>query len=119
MSADFGLAVRIAALYAAAFAGNGLYLTFYPIWLAERGFPAAEIGLIIGPAGKNIRSMQETFECKISIEDGGMCTITGVNSDSDPSTRGIHSNAVSPAWTSTTRAAMASNTSGSMRPASP
>ncbi|WP_293868813.1 MFS transporter [uncultured Alsobacter sp.] len=48
MSADLGLAVRIAALYAAAFAGNGLYLTFYPIWLADRGFPAAEIGLIIG-----------------------------------------------------------------------
>jgi PPP family 3-phenylpropionic acid transporter len=48
MSADLGLAVRIAALYAAAFAGNGLYLTFYPIWLSERGFPAAEIGLILG-----------------------------------------------------------------------
>lgn len=48
MSADLGLAIRIAALYAAAFAGNGLYLTFYPIWLSDRGFPAAEIGLIIG-----------------------------------------------------------------------
>jgi polyribonucleotide nucleotidyltransferase len=43
--------------------------------------PQEKIGLIIGPAGKNIRAMQENFECKISIEDGGLCTITGVNSD--------------------------------------
>ena len=39
--------------------------------------PPDKIGLIIGPGGKNIRSMQEEYECKISIEDGGMCTITG------------------------------------------
>jgi len=43
--------------------------------------PPDKIGLIIGPGGKNIRSMQEEYECKISIEDGGMCTITGVNGE--------------------------------------
>ncbi len=43
--------------------------------------PSDKIGLIIGPGGKNIRSMQETYECKISIEDGGMCTVTGVNGE--------------------------------------
>jgi polyribonucleotide nucleotidyltransferase len=43
--------------------------------------PSEKIGLVIGPAGKNIRQMQEQFECKISIEDGGLCTITGVNAD--------------------------------------
>lgn len=43
--------------------------------------PPDKIGLIIGPGGKNIRSMQETYECKISIEDSGMCTVTGVNGE--------------------------------------
>jgi len=43
--------------------------------------PPDKIGLIIGPGGKNIRAMQEEFECKISIEDGGMCTITGTNGE--------------------------------------
>ena len=43
--------------------------------------PNEKIGLIIGPGGKNIRAMQENFECKISVEDGGMCTVTGVNAE--------------------------------------
>ncbi|MCC7397694.1 MAG: polyribonucleotide nucleotidyltransferase [Planctomycetes bacterium] len=43
--------------------------------------PSEKIGLIIGPGGKNIRSLQEQFECKISIEDGGRCTIAGLNSE--------------------------------------
>jgi|GEM_PF-14248 len=43
--------------------------------------PSEKIGLIIGPGGKNIRSMQEEYEVKISIEDNGMCTITGVNGE--------------------------------------
>jgi polyribonucleotide nucleotidyltransferase len=43
--------------------------------------PNDKIGMIIGPGGKNIRAMQETYECKISIEDGGLCTITGLNSE--------------------------------------
>jgi len=43
--------------------------------------PSEKIGLIIGPGGKNIRSMQEEYEVKISIEDSGMCTITGVNGE--------------------------------------
>ncbi len=41
--------------------------------------PQEKIGLVIGPAGKNIRAMQEQYECKISIEDGGLCTVTGLN----------------------------------------
>ncbi|MEQ1632378.1 MAG: polyribonucleotide nucleotidyltransferase, partial [Planctomycetota bacterium] len=43
--------------------------------------PQEKIGMIIGPAGKNIRGMQEQFEVRISIEDGGLCTVTGVNAD--------------------------------------
>src|SRR5262245_54659937 len=43
--------------------------------------PTEKIGLVIGPGGKNIRQLQETFECKISIEDGGLCTITGLNAE--------------------------------------
>jgi polyribonucleotide nucleotidyltransferase len=43
--------------------------------------PNEKIGLIIGPGGKNIRQLQEQFECKISIEDSGLCTITGVNAE--------------------------------------
>jgi polyribonucleotide nucleotidyltransferase len=43
--------------------------------------PSEKIGLIIGPGGKNIRSMQEEYEVKISIEDSGLCTITGVNGE--------------------------------------
>jgi polyribonucleotide nucleotidyltransferase len=40
--------------------------------------PPDKIGLVIGPAGKNIRQLQEQFECRISIEDGGLCTVTGL-----------------------------------------
>jgi polyribonucleotide nucleotidyltransferase len=43
--------------------------------------PQEKIGMIIGPAGKNIRGMQEQFEVRISIEDGGLCTVTGVNAE--------------------------------------
>jgi polyribonucleotide nucleotidyltransferase len=43
--------------------------------------PNEKIGLIIGPGGKNIRAMQENFECKISVEDGGICTVTGANAE--------------------------------------
>lgn len=43
--------------------------------------PNDKIGMIIGPGGKNIRAMQETYECRISIEDSGLCTITGLNSE--------------------------------------
>ncbi|MCA8949629.1 MAG: polyribonucleotide nucleotidyltransferase, partial [Planctomycetes bacterium] len=40
--------------------------------------PPDKIGTVIGPGGKNIRMLQEQYECKISIEDSGLCTITGV-----------------------------------------
>jgi len=43
--------------------------------------PPDKIGTIIGPGGKNIRMLQETYECKISIEDSGLCTITGLVGD--------------------------------------
>ncbi|MEC7584199.1 MAG: polyribonucleotide nucleotidyltransferase [Planctomycetota bacterium] len=43
--------------------------------------PQDKIGVVIGPAGKNIRAMQEDYECKISIEDGGLCTVTGLNAE--------------------------------------
>ena len=42
--------------------------------------PQDRIGMVIGPAGRNIRAMQEEYEVKISIEDNGMCTVAGVNS---------------------------------------
>ena len=43
--------------------------------------PNEKIGLIIGPGGKNIRQMQEDFECKIAIEDSGLCTVTGLDAE--------------------------------------
>ncbi|MCA8973880.1 MAG: polyribonucleotide nucleotidyltransferase, partial [Planctomycetes bacterium] len=43
--------------------------------------PADKIGMIIGPGGKNIRNLQEQYECKIAIEDSGLCTITGLNGE--------------------------------------
>jgi polyribonucleotide nucleotidyltransferase len=43
--------------------------------------PVDKIGAVIGPAGRNIRALQEDYEVKISIEDTGMVTICGVNGE--------------------------------------
>ncbi|MCE5238826.1 polyribonucleotide nucleotidyltransferase [bacterium] len=40
-----------------------------------------QIGLIIGPGGKNIRRMQEEYEVNIDVEDDGTVLIFGTNPD--------------------------------------
>lgn len=48
MSPDATIALRIAVLYAAAFASMGFFQPFFPIWLDGRGFSPADIGVILG-----------------------------------------------------------------------
>jgi len=43
----FALSVRFAGYYGAVFLALGIYLPFWPVWLAERGLAAAEIGLLL------------------------------------------------------------------------
>ena len=39
--------VRLSALYGACFAGIGIYMPFFPVWLETRGLDASAIGLIL------------------------------------------------------------------------
>ena len=48
------MALRLAFFYAAAFGFVGVWLPFWPVWLADRGLTAAEIGLLIS-AGAWVR----------------------------------------------------------------
>ena len=43
----FGLAPRLAALYAAIFILAGIQLPFLPLWLKAKGLDAATIGLVL------------------------------------------------------------------------
>jgi PPP family 3-phenylpropionic acid transporter len=43
----FGLSARFAGYYGAVFLALGVYLPFWPVWLAERGLTAADIGLLL------------------------------------------------------------------------
>ncbi len=40
-----------------------------------------KIGMVIGPGGKNIRKLQETYETKIDVEDDGTVLVFGEDSD--------------------------------------
>ncbi len=42
------IAIRLAAFYAAQFLVVGIYIPFWPIWLASRGLSIQEIGLLVG-----------------------------------------------------------------------
>jgi PPP family 3-phenylpropionic acid transporter len=42
-----GPAVRLAALYGACFAGIGVYMPFFPVWLETRGLDPSTIGVIL------------------------------------------------------------------------
>ena len=42
-----GAAIRLAAYYAALFAAVGVQLPFWPVWLADRGLGAAQIGVVV------------------------------------------------------------------------
>jgi PPP family 3-phenylpropionic acid transporter len=48
------MGLRTAAFYAAVFGGFGVHLPFWPLWLADRGLSAAEIG-VFGAAGMAAR----------------------------------------------------------------
>jgi PPP family 3-phenylpropionic acid transporter len=47
---DDGFAVRMAMLYAAAFAFSGIQLPFLPVWLEAKGLNSREIGLVLAAA---------------------------------------------------------------------
>ena len=47
---DDGFALRMALLYAAAFAFSGIQLPFLPVWLEAKGLDAREIGLVLAAA---------------------------------------------------------------------
>jgi polyribonucleotide nucleotidyltransferase len=43
--------------------------------------PVDKIGMLIGPGGKNIRGLQEQYECTIDVEEDGAVYVTGANPD--------------------------------------
>ena len=42
-----GPGLRLSALYGACFAGIGVYMPFFPMWLESRGLDASAIGVIL------------------------------------------------------------------------
>lgn len=42
-----GAALRLSGYYMALFAGVGIHLPFWPVWLADRGLDAAQIGMVL------------------------------------------------------------------------
>ena len=46
-SGSRGQSMRLSALYGACFAGIGIYMPFFPLWLETRGLDASTIGLIL------------------------------------------------------------------------
>ncbi len=42
------LSIRLALAYAAMFSWIGIYLPYWPVWLADRGMSAAQIGILLG-----------------------------------------------------------------------
>ncbi len=44
------LALPLALVYAATFMWVGIYLPYWPVWLAERGMTAAQVGMLLGVA---------------------------------------------------------------------
>ena len=49
--------------------------------IAQASIPVDMIGEFIGPGGKNIKGLSEKYECEISIDDDGSCTILGTDQD--------------------------------------
>ena len=47
--------------------------------ISQASIPVDNIGEFIGPGGKNIKKVQEQYECDVSIDDDGSCTILGQN----------------------------------------
>jgi PPP family 3-phenylpropionic acid transporter len=41
------LGLRLSLLHAASFVGVGIYLSFFPVWLASRGLDATTIGFVL------------------------------------------------------------------------
>jgi len=50
-------------------------LSVYAPKIGQSLIPVDMIGEFIGPGGKNIKGLQEKFECDISIDDDGSCTV--------------------------------------------
>jgi len=50
--------------------------------IGQASIPVDMIGEFIGPGGKNIKGLSEKYECEISIDDDGSCTILSSDQDS-------------------------------------
>ena len=66
---------------AAAIAEPRKELSQYAPRLLRLQIPVAKIGALIGPGGKNIRRMIETYEVEIDVEDDGSVFIGGVDAE--------------------------------------
>lgn len=45
---DFRLALRLSIVYVAIFVWMGVYLPYWPVWLAHRGLSPSEVGILLG-----------------------------------------------------------------------
>jgi len=45
--------------------------------IGQASIPVDRIGDFIGPGGKNIKAISAEYECEVSVEDDGMCVVTG------------------------------------------
>ncbi|MBC8257186.1 MAG: polyribonucleotide nucleotidyltransferase [Candidatus Marinimicrobia bacterium] len=49
--------------------------------IGQSSIPVDRIGDFIGPGGKNIKAISAEYECEVSVEDDGMCVVSGQNQD--------------------------------------
>ena len=56
-------------------------LSTYAPKISQASIPVDNIGEFIGPGGKNIKALQEKYECDVNIEEDGSCTILGQDQD--------------------------------------
>ena len=56
-------------------------LSAYAPKIGQASLPVDNIGEFIGPGGKNIKKIQEEYECEINIEEDGSCTVLSQDQD--------------------------------------
>ena len=47
--------------------------------IGQASIPVDRIGDFIGPGGKNIKAISAEYECEVSVEDDGMCVVSGMD----------------------------------------
>ena len=56
-------------------------LSIYAPKIGQASIPVDRIGDFIGPGGKNIKATSAEYECEISVEDDGLCVVSGMDQD--------------------------------------